>query len=82
MGGMQPRIPGVLMDHDLTTAQVTPTEAMEQKLKLLQKQAAIAVIEADNPADPTSHKTWWAQLLVAGSLKTWLVTSQPFSWQP
>ena len=47
--GMQPRIPGVLMDHDLTTAQLTPSEAMEQKLHL-QKQAAIAVIEADNDA--------------------------------
>ena len=47
--GMQPRIPGVLMDHDLTTAQLTPSEAMEQKLHL-QKQAAISVIEADNDA--------------------------------
>ena len=37
------------MDHDLTTAQLTPSEAMEQKLHL-QKQAAIAVIEADNDA--------------------------------
>ena len=29
-------------------------------------------------AGPTSHKTWWVQLLVAGSHKTWLVTSQRF----
>ena len=42
--GMQP-----LMDHDLTTAQLTPSEALEQKLNL-QNQAAIAVIEADNDA--------------------------------
>ena len=47
--GMQPRIPGVLMNQDLTTAQLTPSEAMEQKLHL-QKQGAIAVIEADNDA--------------------------------
>ena len=47
--GMQPRIPGVLMDHDLTTAQLTPSEAMEQKLQL-QRQAAISAIEADNDA--------------------------------
>ena len=49
--GTQPRIPGVLMDHDhdLTPAQLTPSEAMETKLAL-QEQAAIAVIEADNDA--------------------------------
>ncbi|CAK9009019.1 Copia protein [Durusdinium trenchii] len=47
--GAQPRIPGVLMDHDLTPAQLTPSEAMQAKLTL-QKQAAIAVIEADNDA--------------------------------
>ena len=47
--GMRPRIPGVLMDHDLTPAQLTPSEATQQKLNL-QKQAAIAVIEADNSA--------------------------------
>ena len=46
--GMQPRIPGVL-DHDLTTAPLTSTEAMEQKLSM-QKQAASSVIEADNDA--------------------------------
>ena len=37
------------MDHDLTPAQLTPSEAMQAKLTL-QKQAAIAVIEADNDA--------------------------------
>ena len=47
--GAQPRILGVLMGHDPTTAQLTPSEAMEQKLHH-QKQAAIAVIEADNNA--------------------------------
>ena len=39
--GMQPRIPGVLMDHDLTTAQLTPSNAMEQMLHL-QKQERLS----------------------------------------
>ena len=45
--GYQPRVPGVLMDEDLTTSNLTPSEAMETKLHL-QKTAATAIIEADN----------------------------------
>ena len=45
--GLNPRVPGVLMDSDLTVAQLNPSLAMEEKLRN-QQRAAHAVIEADN----------------------------------
>ena len=47
--GYEPRMPGVLMDEDLTIAQLTPSETMAQKLHL-KAAASIAVTKADNDA--------------------------------
>ena len=45
--GQNPKLPGHLMDPDLTIAQLTPSQQMQEKLQLKQ-QAATAVIQADN----------------------------------
>lgn len=47
--GQNPKLPGHLMDPDLTIAQLTPSQQMQEKLELKQ-QAATAVIQADNDA--------------------------------
>ena len=47
--GFVPKLPGHLMDEDLTIAQLTPSEQMLHKLHLKQ-QAATAVTKADNDA--------------------------------
>lgn len=45
--GQNPKLPGHLMHPDLTVAQLTPSQQMQEKLDLKQ-QAATAVIQADN----------------------------------
>ena len=45
--GQNPKLPGHLMDTDLTIAQLTPSQQMQEKLDLKQ-QAATAVLTADN----------------------------------
>ncbi len=70
--GQNPKLPGHLMDPDLTVAQLAPSQQMQEKLELKQ-QAATAVLKG--------HEATQSTLETTPSTAAHLPTQQVFSWR-